>query len=317
MTYCTLNKHLNKPWKKALAFIVMALIALRVVGFFLDQEAERTIGQLFELDADGIIKGAEAKSYQNNHKRALALIHGHMETPGIWEEIFDKGKSLDSFDIYTLLMPYHGKTLQIAKELNNQVVYEHFKTQIAALAKKYEKITVVGLSYGGLQLAILAKNNDLPENVNVVLYGPATHILTNDFLGLLTARFYQFGFRDYCNYDHPPLFPCKYPVLESGDDMAQETLKKEISLRYRVIPAIAEMYVLDNASRGVIKNIKRSFSILIAKDDNRVNYEIIKEECSQNSHCSLTTFPSGKHVIHYGKWKNEWFKGIVERTLGD
>lgn len=273
-------------------------------------ESKRVIDQLYIRHNDHIIQGAEPIVYKNGHKKALVFIHGHMETPAVWSEIVELGKHTNAFDIYAPLLPYHGRTLETASLLDNKIIYNYIKNYISKLSGEYEHLTVVGLSYGGLQLLNLAKNQDLPKNVYPILYGPATYIRSNNWQGWLKAYLYQTLFRNYCNYDS---IGCAYPVYDSADERGKELIEKEISLRYRVLPAILQMYDFDSATRGAIKRIKNPFSVLIAEDDNRVDYQKVKEECAANSKCRFVSFPSGKHVIHYGKWKEKFFEVITKK----
>jgi esterase/lipase len=72
------------------------------------------------------------------------------------------------------------------------------------------------------------------------------------------------------------------------------------------------MFDLDGDTRGVIKRINTPFSVLIAEDDNRVDYKKVHEEYSQNKQCHFISFASGKHVIHYGKNKDTFFDNLSE-----
>lgn len=296
--------------KKIIFLLSCFLLFLYIIFSLLDLEAERVVWQLYSR-SNGIINGAEDIAYENNHKKALIFIHGHMETAGIWRDMVEKSRALDKFDAHALLLPYHGRDLKTATKLDNEIIYKYLKQSIQYLSKKYDSITVVGLSYGGLLLAKLAKNNDIPTKVNVVLYSPATHIISNDILGFCKVFFYTKLFRTYCNYEN---LGCGYPVYESTDEGGRKFLEKEINLRYRVMPAILAMYNLDRETRGVIEKIKRPFFIIAAKDDNRVNYPTIMNECRSNKQCKEISFLSGKHMIHYGKHREEFFK-ILQKIV--
>ena len=301
--------------------ILLGIIALSIfilslfLGPLLNSENERVINQLYPRSATGIIQGAEEKVYKNGHKQAIVLISGHMETPDTYAEIIEMGEKLDKFDIYAPLTPFHGRTLDIAANLNNQVVYDYFKNYIKQLSHKYVSLTVVGFSYGGLQLANLLKNNDIPKNVKPILYSPAIHIKSNTPKDYALAWMYaNFLGRKYCNYS---ALKCGYPVFESVDEEGKHMILKEISLRYRILPAILEMYDLDNKSRNILAEIQQPFTVLIAKNDNRVNYQELYQSCKENAKnaCSFQSFPSGKHVIHYGKLKNKFFKFVAKKTV--
>ena len=306
----------NKKWK-ILLWIFSVFSIIKLIGIILDFEAERVVDQLYIENSKGIIRDGSGLTHQKGHKQALVLITGHLETPRVYQDIFDMGQSLDKFDIYAPVTPYHARNLQAAGKFDNKVIYNHFKSYIQKLSKKYDSLTVVGFSYGGLVLSNLLKNKDLPSNIRPILYAPAIYISTNTRFGYYSAVAYKALFRDYCNYDIPPVFSCGFPVYESGDEIARADLEDEISLRYRVIPAIIEMYDLDDNSRNNLKEIETPFKIVMSTDDNRVSYKNLKSDCDKNSLCSMKTFPSGKHVLHFGKWEKDFFNFLKEETIKD
>jgi esterase/lipase len=312
-------------WKKFLliAVLITAFIIIiwafyiKPIGWLLDKEAERAVEQEYVKNDEGIIKIAIPKSFENGHNKALVLIPGHMETPHTYYELFEKAKQQDAFDIYLPNIPYHTQTLQKARELDNEVVLNYFEQYIRDFSNKYKKITVVAFSYGGLIFANLLKENKIPKNVEVILYAPAIYIKANSDLNYQATYWLPLLFRNYYNYDLPPFLPTAYPVYESGDEMAKDRLENEVGFRYRVFEAIHEMFVLDRNSEEIIKNISTPFKLLIAKDDNRIPYEKLKDECASNDKCEFISFSSGKHVIHYGKRKDEFLQTISNISLED
>lgn len=299
---------------KWLFYVFLFFLILRSIGWLLDKEVERAIHQEYARNKDGIIKIAEPKSYQNNHDKALVLLMGHMDTPQKFYEIYEMAKKENSFDVYVPNFPFHSKTIEIGKNLDNKIVQDYIENFVADLSSKYKQVTVVALSYSGLIMANLLSKNKIPLNINSILYSPAIYMKNNTFLNYWATYLLPRFFREYYNYDFSPLLPTGFPVYESGDTKARSMLETEIGFRYRIFRALRTLFELDRETVGVLTKINRPFKILMAKDDNRIPYDKIKEKCDNNKYCEFISFPSGKHIIHFGFLKNKFYEIISKNA---
>lgn len=303
-----MNDKINKlAW--ILVFLVISIFGLaRLTSNDLDNKVEAASKKLYKLDKYGIIEGAEPIIYKDGFDRALVLIHGFGSTPAAFTDLINDIKYQVQSDIYAPLLPYAGRTLQTMSQTDSQVVVNFIDSLIEQISKRYKKVVVVGLSYGGAQLAKLASQNKIPPNVSLVFYSPALYLHSNTFVNRNLARIYS-QWRDYCDYT---MLGCEYPSYQSADDTAKEQFAKQKDFHVVDIPALLTMYQFDLKNRGDFNKIHRPYNIIMAVDDNRVNYNKIKGICYKNNkYCKFYSFSSGKHVIHWGKNKQAFEKLLI------
>jgi|GEM_PF-2701585 len=299
---------------KWLLYVFLFFALLKAIGWLLDKEVERAIHQEYARNKAGIIKIAEPKSYQNNHDKALVFLMGHMDTPQKFYELYEKAQKEDTFDVHIPNLPFHSKTIEIGKNLDNKIVETYIQKFLKDKADNYKKVTVVALSYSGLIMAKLLSEGKIPSNIKVVLYSPSVYIKNNNALNYWSTYILPKIFREYYNYDFPPLLPTGFPVYESGDNEARTNLATEVKFRYRIFSALRKLFELDRETRGVLTKIKQPFKILMAKDDNRVPHDKLKAECTENTFCEFISFPSGRHVLHFGGMKDKFYEIISKNA---
>ena len=288
-------------------WVIIIFLGLLLLGWssgkLLDLEAERVVHQLYPRDHEGIISGLQPIILARGYNKALILIHGFMESPDTYSVLVSDIKNRINMDIYVPRLPFHGIDLETASRLDNQTVVRYIEQYINDISKKYKSVTVVGLSYGGAVLTELARTEKLPANVNIILYAPAIFIKTNTLAGRLEAHVYGW-WRKYCNY---PFLDCNFPAYQTGDEAARATFDTEKTLRYKVQPAVLQLYQLDSQNREGFSHINRPYSLIVAVDDNRVYFDKQKEACNANKkYCHFYSFPSGKHIIHWGANKKSF-----------
>ncbi len=284
-------------WRLLIIIFLFVLLTLGS-GRLLDSQAEHAVEQLYVRDQQGVIEGLQPIVLANRSKRALVLLHGFLDSPAVYSDIVDNIKNRLHVDIYVPLLPFHARNLEAASQFDNQEIINYVKQYINDLSKKYQTLTIVGLSYGGLILVDLIRTNELPKNVNLILYAPAVFITTNTLVGRLKAEAYGY-WRKYCDY---AFLGCRFPSYESADESARPMFDKERTLRHSVMPAILQLYKLDLENRKEFDHINRPYNLIIAADDNRVDFAKQKAACDANrKYCRLYAFASGKHLIHWGE----------------
>lgn len=292
-----------------LVFLVISIFGLaRLSSSDLDNKVEKESKKLYKLDKYGIIEGAEPIVYKDGYDRALVLIHGFGSTPAVFTDLINNIKYQARSDIYAPLLPYAGRTLQTMSKTDSQVVVNFIESFIDEVSKKYKKVVVVGLSYGGAMLAKIASDNKIPPNVRLIFYSPALYIKSNTFLQRNLTRLYS-QWRDYCDYT---MLGCEYPTYPSADDEARPKFAKQKDFHVVDIPALLTMYKFDLKNRGDFDKIHRPYNIIMAIDDNRINYNKIKGICYKNNkYCKFYSFSSGRHLIHWGKNKKAFEKLLL------
>jgi esterase/lipase len=298
-------------YKKMLFFIIIALSVIWFSGMLLDRRAELRVQKMYAHDHEGVIEGLQSIRVIQGKNRALMFIHGFADSPEIFSDLVDDIKNRVNADIYVPLLPFHGRDLQSLAQFNNQIILTDLASQINALSKKYPSLTVVGMSYGGALLTTLVNEKKIPDTVHFILYAPAFYITMNTVFGRLEAYLYGW-WRNYCNYE---VLGCRFPADLSGDAVAKPMFHKEKTLFHVVIPAVKQLYQLDLDNRQALSTIHRPYSLIMAVDDNRVSYTALKAACKANQpYCHFYSFPSGKHMIHWGANKKRFEELLIKLT---
>ena len=301
----------KKKYGVVLFVIIIAISLVKISGKLLDGDAEQHVQRIYSRGNQGVIEGLQSKIVLLGQNRAILFVHGFSDSPAMFADLVDELKTKGNSDIYAPLLPFHGRGLTLMAQLNNNVIIDDLSHTINSLAKRYQSLTVVGMSYGGALLTALVNENKIPENVGLILYAPAFFIKTNTYWGRTEAHVYSW-WRTYCNYK---VLGCTYPGYASGDTTAKHLFDKEKSLQYTVIPALLQVYQFDLDYRKGLGDIHRPYSLIIAVDDNRVSYEEQKAVCEANQpYCHLYSFPSGKHIIHWGANKKKFEKLLIKLT---
>lgn len=272
-------------------------------------EAVRTVKQLYVRNSQGIIIGDESiKMTKHEHQNAIVFIHGFLNSPREFLEIMNKMNGHIDADMYAPLLPYHGRDLSAAAKLNNKDISQFVESSLVAWSKRYQSLTVVAHSYGAAILSQLSIQHRLPKNIHIILYAPAIHISVNTPENRIRNFFYRL-WRNYCNYD---LLGCEVSY-DSGDAYAKIKIEEERSMLYKIASSAHQLFNLDLELRGQLSKIDRPFSVIIAKDDNRISYDAIASECKGNiQQCRLYTFENGSHMIHYGYHQDEFISLIKQ-----
>ncbi len=291
-------------------FIIALLVSLIwVSGLLLDTHAEKISQEMYHRDENGVIDGLQSIAVLQDKKRALIFVHGFADSPASFAELIDDIKHKVNSDIYAPLLPFHGRDLRTLSQFNNKIILDDLDHTINTLAKKYQSLTVVGGSYGGALLTKLMTENKIPSNVHLILYAPGFFIQGNTYWGRTEVRLYR-HWRLYCNYK---ILGCRHPGYQNGDATAAPMFDKERSLQYVVLPAISQLYQFDLENRDALTHIRRPYSVIMAVDDNRISYEQQKMACKLNQpYCHLYSFPSGKHIIHWGANKKKFESLLIK-----
>ena len=263
---------------------------------------------MYLRNKQGIIVGAQSiHPSQAKHSVAVIFFHGFSDTPQVFKKNIHHLQSKIPADFYAFLLPYHGHQLSKFALLNNEVVINYVQRKIQNLASKYPKVYVVAHSYSGTVVSQLLVENKLAANIYPILYAPAIYIFMNTPINVFKNHVYQI-WRKYCNYE---FLGCSRN-FKTSDDAGYRAQMNEISLQYKVVPAINKLFTLDSNSRDNLFQIIRPFAIIIAKNDSRVSYSKIAKACYQNSkYCQIHILNSGKHMPHYGNSQKEFEKTIV------
>ena len=297
------------------AWLVGLGAGLLLVGWLLDGEAERVVQQLYPRTPDGIIKGLEPIAITNRHTQAVILIHGLQDSPETYHHFIEDTRLGERYDVYVPLLPFHGRDLRAASQLDNEVTLRFLDEYIRDTATGYRAVVIIGYSYGAALVVKLAKQRTLPDHARVILYAPGIYAHQNDLLRRVLMHGYRL-FRKYCNYDE---LGCSFPVYVSGDDAARGFAEAERSLRYRVVPSTLEAFRLDREAQDYFGATPIPFDLILAADDNRVEASKLVRDCQGNANCRLHVFPSGRHAVHEGHHRRAFARlvlGLIADAVG-
>lgn len=299
----------NINYRMILILSVIGISLICLSGIVLDKIAEQRIHKMYTRDDKGVINGVQSFNIINNKKNAIILVHGFSDSPALFADLVNDIKLKVNSDIYVPLLPFHGRNLESMAQFNNKIILDSLAAKINAISDNYSHVTVVGISYGGALLTKLVSEKKIKDSVKVILYAPAFYIISNNTFNRFLVHIYGW-WRKYCNY---AALGCEYPSHVSGDAVASPMFDKEKSLQYIVAPALLQLYQFDLDNRHELSNIHRPYSIIMAKDDNRVSYIKIRTICKANpQYCKLYSFSSGRHIIHWGANKKRFESLLIK-----
>jgi carboxylesterase len=141
----------------------------------------------FAAGPDGVILGAEARTYEAPGGRAILLIHGYNDSPRSLEWVAQRLHAA-GWTVRLPLLPGHGRSLEAWNEWTADEVIAHVRAEYAALAATHRRIAVGGISMGGALACWLAAEAE-PEAV--VLFAPMLFVPRQMQVAVSTARLWS------------------------------------------------------------------------------------------------------------------------------
>lgn len=273
-------------------FISVMLLA-RLSGKVMDWHAEWQSRARFVRNPQGVIWGLEPKARIQGHSTALILFHGFTDNTDIFDDLLEGSKNAP-VDWFVPLLPYHGKSMQDLLDFDPYVTQAWMGQYIDAKLLQYDRLVVVGQSMGAAMLINLAAKRVWPEErLKLLLMAPAVYLRTNHWYWRLVFRVY-------------PIMVCNYRLakrVNSADEKAATKLNGIVSFNNRrhVLPAVAALHRISSDAEKALKSIKRSLTILVAKDDNRVNAQTLQRVVANQSNIQLELFENGRHLLYWSQ----------------
>lgn len=145
---------------------------------------EATFHARFPASADGIVIGAEPRTYQSDGTCAMLLIHGYNDSPQSLDGIARRAHAA-GWTVRLPLLPGHGRSLDAFDKWTADEAITAVREEYASLRSRYSTIVVGGLSMGGALACWLAAEAAVD---GVVLYSPMLFIPRSMEVGVSTAR---------------------------------------------------------------------------------------------------------------------------------
>lgn len=165
-------------WVLGVVALVWAQRALRA------RVRERRFRARFPLRDDGIVAGAEPRTYGAHGTRAILLIHGYNDTPASLDGIA-RALHAAGWTVRLPLMPGHGRSLAAFDAWTAEELLAQARDEYAELRATHGTVVVAGLSMGGAIASWLAAETDAD---GLVLYAPMLFVPQQMQVAVSTAR---------------------------------------------------------------------------------------------------------------------------------
>lgn len=227
---------------KKLFAVGLVIVALLGLGLYLDQTRQHQIAETYVRTDQGIIKSLDSINQSRGNSTAIIFFHGFSSSPAVFEPVIKDLNNSYNFDIYAPLLPFHGRDLTSMSEFDNKTIAEFMQDFINHVAKSYDKIIIIGFSYGAAQLLNILGPQKLSNKFEIILFAPSFFIKSNTTWGRLEVLLYGM-WRRYCDYQ---LLGCGITPTPSGDAYAHKHyLSKIETINVEVMPAVRALYQFD------------------------------------------------------------------------
>ena len=124
-----------------------------------------------------VLKTAQRLYLEGTNGEAVLVQHGYNGYPG---ELYDLARRInkEGYTVVVPRLPGHGTNGKDFRQTNWRIWLEYYRTEYLNLQAQYEKITVLGLSMGGV-LSLIAAAEFNPEKA--ILLAPAMAIANKIF----------------------------------------------------------------------------------------------------------------------------------------
>lgn len=145
---------------------------------------ERRFRSRFEFRDDGIIVGAEPRTYGSPSARAILLIHGYNDTPASLDSLAKKLQEA-GWTVRLPLLPGHGRALRAFDAWSADDALAQARDEYAQLRATHPTVVVGGISMGGATATWLAAETDAD---GLVLFAPMLFVPQQMQVAVSTAR---------------------------------------------------------------------------------------------------------------------------------
>lgn len=168
-------------WLAAVSAALWGQRALRA------QLRQRRFRRRFPTHADGVVIGAEPRTYGAREGRAILLLHGYNDSPQSLDQIA-RVLHADGWTVRLPLLPGHGRSLPAFDAWTAEQVLTMVRDEYAQLRATHHTVVVGGLSMGGALACWLSAESDAAA---VILYAPMLFVPAPMQVGVSTARLWS------------------------------------------------------------------------------------------------------------------------------
>ncbi len=145
---------------------------------------ERRFRARFTFRDDGIIAGAEPRTYGSHSGRAVLLLHGYNDSPASLDGVA-RALHAAGWTVRLPLLPGHGRALRAFDAWTADEVLVQARDEYAQLRATHATVVVGGISMGGAAATWLAAETDAD---GLILYAPMLFVPAQMQVAVSTAR---------------------------------------------------------------------------------------------------------------------------------
>lgn len=291
---------------KYLIFFITVIIALfKVTNYFGDRSLEAIHQASKPIGQNNIIVGEEAVEIKNGSKIALVIIHGYTSSPSRFYHLInylDKNKV--PADIYAPLLPFHGRELSAYKSFDNEVIKRYIKDFLAEKSKEYEKLLIIGESYGAVLLVDIINSGNKYPNAEFIFSSPGFYMLESTSSNVSKAKILSW-IMDYCPTCYDPYLTDEYSAKH-----ARYAQKHGVVCLH----SMHQMMSKEQQVRDILPKFDAPHTMVSSLDDDVTDAPKVKEICEANLNCTPMFFEDGGHFVHWGKHA-ETYQRFILQTL--
>ena len=230
------------------AFVIAREIGRRVI--------ERRHARRYRYDDSGIIAGAAGIDAAAAGSVGVLLLHGFGDTPQAFAPIA-RALHERGFSVRAPLFPGHGRTISDFARSNGAAWLEEARRAYDDMARRHDRVAIVGLSMGAAIGAILA--GERPPTL-------AAFVALSPYI-VVAPRVRQL-------VRHRRWIHAVAPWLPAADDRSiRDDAARAISLGYGMVsaPLLHELARIADRARAALPRIVAPTLVIMSRDDNRVD----------------------------------------------
>jgi carboxylesterase len=166
------------------AWVLVAVAALWGQRALRARLRERRFLRRYPARPDGVLVGAEPRTFGAQTGRAILLLHGYNDTPASLDPLARKLNEA-GWTVRLPLLPGHGRSLPAFDAWTAEEVLAQARDEFAALRATHSTVVVGGISMGGAAATWLASETDA---AGLLLYAPMLFVPKQMQVAVSTAR---------------------------------------------------------------------------------------------------------------------------------
>ncbi|WP_108659859.1 alpha/beta hydrolase [Acuticoccus kandeliae] len=284
-------------WLRRTILTVAVLAALWFgSGWLYAFNAERTHTHHNPFNAEGVILKAEPQRVKRGSDTLVVLIHGFGASPMTMLPLGAAFESATNFDLWLPLLAQHGRSLREYRAFAPEAIRDDFLNQLDAETSGYQRIVLIGHSFGGAILLDLLAEGRLPQNASVILYAPAVYLPADTQKNRLALEAFRL-WSPYCDFAE---IGCLVPNPRATDGPVRAAIFAQNIFFYIVPDTALRLFDYAKGLAARAPAVAAPINIVMARDDGDVAFAGTAEMCAAMAGCRMHALATGSHLAQYG-----------------